>query len=113
MTGWEFFEEDGARVEVGPGNGKGEFTVYEYTDRDGWQVINSYVMGGEMKTALYRATRTALQLVAGGGLTALVTVIAGGLTAHEAEIVMAVNTVAITYAQNLLEDLGWVKPILK
>lgn len=66
-----------------------------------------------MKTALYRATRTLLQLVAGGGLTALVTVVTDGLAPETTAIVMAANTVVVTYFQNLAEDLGWVKPILK
>lgn len=66
-----------------------------------------------MKTAFKRAARTFLQLVAGGGLTALVTILTNGLDPQTTAAVLCINTVIVTYVQNLLEDFGWVKPIMK
>lgn len=64
-------------------------------------------------TAFKRAARTFLQLVAAGGLTAFVTTLTDGLAPETTAIVLAGNTVVVTYVQNLLEDLGWVRPIMK
>ena len=65
-----------------------------------------------MNRAVRKAIRTALQLVASGGLTALVSLIAGGLEPATAAIVLAAWTVLVTYVQNLLEDAGTIATLL-
>lgn len=63
--------------------------------------------------ALKRAVRTALQLIAAGGLTALVNAIAGGLSPETAALVLAGWQVAVTFAHNALEDHTALPAILK
>jgi len=57
-----------------------------------------------MNRAARKAIRTLLQLIASGGLTALVAAVADGLAAATATIVLAAWTVVVTYVQNALED---------
>lgn len=59
-----------------------------------------------------RAIRTALQLIAGGGLTALVALLADGLSPYWSAIVLAANTVVVTGIQNYLEAAGTIPTIL-
>lgn len=66
-----------------------------------------------MNRALTRGLRTLLQLIAAGGLTAIVNAIADGLPSNIKAIVLAASALAITIAQNLLEGLGKFKPILE
>lgn len=65
-----------------------------------------------MTRAIRKAIRTALQLIASGGLTALVTAIAGGLSPYVSGIVLAVSAVLVTFVQNALEDARAVPTIL-
>lgn len=60
-----------------------------------------------------RALRTALQLVASGGLTAFVAVLTDGLTAQQAGLVLAGFQVLVTFAQNLAEDKTSFPSLLK
>jgi len=59
-----------------------------------------------------KGVRTLLQTVAGGGLTALVTVISGGLSPSYQTILMALFTAAVALAQNYLETAGKIPTIL-
>jgi len=63
--------------------------------------------------AFSRAGRTLLQLVAAGGLTALVNVLVVGLSPQAAALVLGGVTLAVTFAQNLLEGLGAVPTVLE
>ncbi len=65
-----------------------------------------------MNRALRKATRTLLQVVASGAMTALVAAIAGGLQAATAAIVLAGWTVVVTYVQNALEGAGTIPTLL-
>jgi hypothetical protein len=56
--------------------------------------------------------RTAVQLIAGGALTALVTAVAGGLSPSTAAVVMAAWTVVVAAAQNGLEASGRIPALL-
>lgn len=66
-----------------------------------------------MSNALKRAARTLGQLVASGGLTAIVDQLAGGLSAQQAALVLTGWTVVVSYVHNLLEDSGAVPTVLK
>jgi len=59
-----------------------------------------------------KGLRTLLQTIAGGGLTALVTLIAGGLGPAVQAVVMAVFTAAVALVQNYLETAGAIPTIL-
>ncbi len=59
-----------------------------------------------------RAGRAAIQLIASGGLTGLIAALANGLSAYWAAVVLAIGTITITWAQNLLEDNGTIPVIL-
>lgn len=65
-----------------------------------------------MNRALRKASRTLLQVIASGAMTALVSAIAGGLEASTAAIVLAGWTVAVTYVQNALEGTGAIPTLL-
>lgn len=65
-----------------------------------------------MNRAVRRGIRTLLQLVAGGGLTALVALIAEDLEPNTKAIVLAAFTLAVTFVQNLLEGTGTVPVLL-
>ena len=60
-----------------------------------------------------RAVRTLLQLIAGGGLAWLTDQLAVDLPAQYVPYVVGGYTVLVTLAQNALEDMGAMKPILK
>lgn len=60
-----------------------------------------------------RAFRTLLQLLAGGGFAWLTDQLAGDLPAQVVPYVIGFYTVLVSLAQNALEDMGVVKPILK
>lgn len=66
-----------------------------------------------MTETMHRVVRTAIQLVAAGGLTGIVAAITAGLTQQQTATVMAVMTLVVTFCQNYAEDAGWVKPLLK
>lgn len=66
-----------------------------------------------MSDAGKRMVRTAVQLIAGGGLTGVVAALSAGLSPSETATVMAVMTVLVTFCQNYAEDAGWLKPVLK
>lgn len=66
-----------------------------------------------MKKAIYRAVRTLAQLIAAGGLTALVDQATGGLSAEQAALVLTGWGVFVTFIHNLLENVGAVPPVLK
>lgn len=65
-----------------------------------------------MNRALRKALRTILQVIASGGLTALVSAIAGGIAPATAAIVLATWTVIVTYVQNALEGTGTIPTLL-
>lgn len=65
-----------------------------------------------MNRALRKALRTLLQVIASGGLTALVSAIAGGVAPATAAIVLAGWTVVVTYVQNALEGTGSIPTLL-
>ncbi len=64
-------------------------------------------------TPVQRALRTVLQLIAAGGLTALVNTLAGGLSPSVAALILMAWGVVVSFAQNYLEDKGAVPAILK
>lgn len=66
-----------------------------------------------MPDSLRRAIRTLLQLIASGGLTALVDSFAGGLSPESATLLLMINTVLVTFLQNYLEDNTSFPAILK
>lgn len=66
-----------------------------------------------MSDAVRRALRTLMQLVASGGLTALVDKLVGGMDPAYVAIVMAVWQVAVTFAHNWLEDNTAFPTVLK
>jgi len=59
-----------------------------------------------------RALRTLLQLIAAGGLTALVSVLADGLSPYWAGVVTILAGVVVTFTQNYLESTGTIPTIL-
>jgi len=63
--------------------------------------------------ALKRAIRTLIQLVAAGGLTAVVNTFADGLTASQATLVLAGWGFVVSWAQNALENRGTIPAVLK
>lgn len=66
-----------------------------------------------MSKALKRATRSLLQFVAGGGLTALVNQLVVGLDPQTAVTVTVAFGTFISFLQNALEDAGWVPKVLR
>lgn len=66
-----------------------------------------------MTRTLSRAGRTLVQLVAGGGLAALVAALANGLSPVVAAGVALLGTFLTTLAQNTLEAAGVVKPLFE
>ncbi len=66
-----------------------------------------------MNRTVSRGLRTLLQLIAAGGLTALVNGIADGLPGNVKAIVLAASALAVTLAQNLLESHGTIPPVLE
>lgn len=61
-----------------------------------------------------RVIRSFVQLVAGGGLTALVgALVQSGLDPAQTTTVMAICTFLVTFCQNYAEDAGWVRPLLR
>lgn len=59
-----------------------------------------------------KAARTVVQTIAGGGLTALVTVLAGGLSPQASVLIMAMFTALAAMAQNYLETGGTIPTLL-
>jgi ABC-type proline/glycine betaine transport system permease subunit len=66
-----------------------------------------------MNRTISRGLRTLLQLVAAGGLTALIVAIAEGLPPNVKAIVLAGSALAVTLAQNFLEAHGKLPTILE
>jgi hypothetical protein len=66
-----------------------------------------------MNRTVSRGLRTLLQLVAAGGLTALINAVAEGLPGNVKAIVLAVSALAVTVAQNLLEAHDVIAPVLE
>ncbi len=60
-----------------------------------------------------RAVRTGAQLLASGALLALTDQFVKDIPAQYAPYVLASYQVAVTAAQNYLEDIGAMKPLLK
>lgn len=60
-----------------------------------------------------RIGRSVIQLVAAGGLTALVGVVSNGLGPVASAGLLAGSAFAVIVAQNLLEDHGLIRPLLK
>lgn len=65
-----------------------------------------------MNDATRRMVRTAVQLVAAGGLTELVRLAATDFAAY-GPYLFVMNTLLVTFCQNYAEDAGWVRPLLK
>ncbi len=63
-------------------------------------------------SALRRMLRTGLQLVASGGLTAVVASLADGLSPGTSGVVLAGWQLVVTYVQNFLEDRGTIPVVL-
>lgn len=66
-----------------------------------------------MNRTLSRLLRTLLQLVAAGGLTALVNAIADGLGPNAKAIVLAGSALVVVAAQNLLESAGAIGTVFE
>lgn len=66
-----------------------------------------------MTRTLSRAGRTLVQLVAGGGLAAIVAALANGLSPLVAAIVALVGTFLTTLAQNSLESAGAIPTLFE
>lgn len=66
-----------------------------------------------MNDATNRIARSVLQLTAAGGLTALAGVLANGLGPVASAGLLAGSALAVIVAQNLLEQKGVIKPLLK
>ena len=60
-----------------------------------------------------RGVRTIIQLIAGGGLTALFQQVATDLDAQYTAYVLMLSTFLVTVAQNYCEDQGWIPAVLK
>ena len=60
-----------------------------------------------------RVLRTVLQLVAGGGLAALISALSDGVSPVVAAILALAGTLAATTAQNLLEETGAIPAVFK
>ncbi len=65
-----------------------------------------------LSTPKRRAIRTLAQLIAAGGLTALVSAVADGLTPYASGIVLAGWTVIVSYVVNWLEASGTIPTVL-
>lgn len=61
---------------------------------------------------LRKGFRTLIQTIAGGGMTAVVTVLAGGLSPQASVLLMAVFTAVTALAQNYLETGGKIPTLL-
>lgn len=60
-----------------------------------------------------RGVRTIIQLVAGGGLTALFNQVSGDVDAIYSAYILMASTLVVTLAQNYCEDQGWIPALLK
>jgi hypothetical protein len=69
--------------------------------------------GDAMNDATRRALRTLIQLIAAGGLTALVNQLAGDLPSRYAPYLLIAFTLLVTFCQNWLEDNTAVPAVLK
>lgn len=69
-------------------------------------------MSPALHRGLRKGTRTAIQLVAGGALTALVTAISGSLSPQTAALIMGAWTVIVAAAQNTAEASGKIPVLL-
>ena len=71
-------------------------------------MVNYHSLGVDMKNeSVSRVKRTALQLIVGGALTAVIQAVAN-LKPGFSLAVMGVWTVVVSYAQNALEDSGTI-----
>lgn len=62
---------------------------------------------------LARITRTAIQLGAAGVLTAFLTQVSKDVPPFYTPYVLIGSTLLVTFCQNIAEQEGWIKPILK
>lgn len=69
-------------------------------------------MSPALSRGLRKAGRSILQLVAGGGLTALVTILAHGLNPGTEGLIMAAFTALVAFLHNFLETGGTIPTIL-
>jgi len=69
-------------------------------------------MSPALRRGIRKALRTVVQLVAGGALTALVSMVAGGLSAAAQGTVMAAWTALVALAQNTAETAGKIPTLL-
>jgi ABC-type proline/glycine betaine transport system permease subunit len=66
-----------------------------------------------MNRTLSRVARTIAQLIAAGGLTALVVAITEGLSPNVKAVVLAGATVLVALCQNLLEGSGTIPTVFE
>jgi hypothetical protein len=66
-----------------------------------------------MTDTVNRALRTLMQLIAGGGLTALVGMLLDGLSPEAAAFTTVITTFLVTFAQNWLEEHSVIPTVLK
>jgi hypothetical protein len=66
-----------------------------------------------MNDSTGRMLRSALQFIAGGGITTVVALVADGLDPLAATLLLAGSTLAVIVAQNFLEERGSIPAILK
>lgn len=62
---------------------------------------------------LARVVRTAIQLSAAGVFTELFLQVAHDVPASYAPYIVIGSTLVVTFAQNIAEEEGWIKPRLK
>lgn len=63
--------------------------------------------------ALDRFIRSLLQLIVGGGLTSVVNVLTNGMSPTVVAMVLTLSTLVVNFAQNTLEDMNKIPPVLK
>lgn len=65
-----------------------------------------------MKRAIRRFLRTLAQFIAGGGITAFIIAVSQALSTSTSMILLAGNTLAVTFIQNYLEGEGYIPVLL-
>lgn len=66
-----------------------------------------------IKKSLQRVGRTIIQMIAGGGMTVLIDQIATDLPTSWTAYFVIGWSIVVGAVQNIAEELGWIKPIMK
>jgi len=66
-----------------------------------------------MNDSVARILRTIIQLAAGGTFTALFLQVAKDVPESYAPYIALISTLVVTICQNVAEEEGWVRPMLK